>query len=100
MKMLASNFFKALSYVANMFFTIFISLFIMRLALAWAGGDYIFELIYFLTESGVVLTGKILHLPLLQYDIRPLLVVILLIFLKFFIVRSLTDLSNTMEKME
>ncbi|GEM_PF-2374477 len=97
MKMLAANFFRALAYVTNFFLNLFIFIFVVRLALAWAGPNYIFELIGFLTESGVNLAGKIFHLPSLQYDIRPIFIVAFLLFLRFFIVRTLSDLSKRWE---
>lgn len=100
MRMLAANFLRALGYVANIFFIIFVFLFVMRLSLAWAGPDYIFELIGFLTEGGVSLTGRIFHLPVLKYDIRPIFSIGILLFLRFFIIKTFSDLSKRMGGLE
>jgi len=100
MKMLMTNFLKAFCHVANVFLAIFIFIFIMRLMLSWAGPDYTFELVGFLTESGVNLTGKTLHLPTLKYDIRPIFVIAFLLFLRFFIIRTISDLNVKMQEPE
>ncbi len=100
MKMLAANFLKAFCHVANTFLTIFIFIFIMRLILAWAGSDYTFELIGFLTESGVNFAGKILHLPMVKYDIRPIIVIAVLLFLRFFIIGAISNLHIKIEEPE
>ncbi len=100
MRMLAANFLKALCYVLNFFLTIFIFIFTVRLALGWAGPDYIFELIGFLTEAGVNFMGRMFHLPTLEFDIRPLFAIAILLFLRFFIVRIFSDISERMGKVE
>lgn len=100
MRMLAANFLKALCYVLNFFLTIFIFIFTVRLAVAWAGPEYIFELIGVLTEAGVGFTGRMFHLPTLQFDIRPLFTIAILLFLRFFIVRTFSDMSERMGKSE
>ncbi len=100
MKMILVNFLKAFCYVVNVFLMIFLFIFIMRLILAWVGPDYTFELIGFLTEQTVNLTGEILHVPVLKYDIRPVFVIAFLLFLKFFIIWLIVDINRKVEETE
>ena len=92
-----SNFISAVAYILDILFTILYWLILIRALISWVNpdpGNAIVQFLYKATEP--ILEPVRRSLPLafrLGIDISPIIVFLLIIFLKSFLIKSLFDLS-------
>jgi len=92
-----SNFISAVAHILDILFTILYWLILIRALVSWVNpdpGNAIVQFLYKVTEP--ILEPLRRHLPLafrFGIDISPIIVFLLIIFLKSFLIKSLFDLS-------
>jgi YggT family protein len=91
-----ANFIGAIASILNMIITLFIWLFIIRALISWVSPDPYNPIVQFLRRATEPVLGPIRNIVSLRsvpIDFSPLLAILILYFLRYFIVRSLVDLS-------
>ena len=92
-----SNFISAVAYILDILFTILYWLILIRALISWVNpdpGNAIVQFLYKATEPILEPVRKRLPLAFrLGIDISPIIVFLLIIFLKSFLIKSLFDLS-------
>ena len=93
-----ANFFTAIANLLNIFCTLYMYVVIARVIISWIRVDpynQIVQFIYKITEPALQLVRQ--YVPSLGgLDLSPIIVIILLQFLRSFLVQSLFDLANSL----
>jgi YggT family protein len=92
-----SNFISAVAHILDVLFNIMYWLIIIRVLVSWVNPDPLNPIVQFLEKATEPVLGPIRkHLPLnfrFGIDISPIIAILLVIFLRAFLLRSLFDLS-------
>ncbi|MBF0388275.1 MAG: YggT family protein [Candidatus Omnitrophica bacterium] len=92
-----ANLFTALAKMADIGFTIFYWLILVRALISWVSPDPSNPIVRLLERTTEPVLAPIRRrLPPMAIDISPIIVFLIIIFLKFFLVTTLNDLSFAM----
>lgn len=93
------NLFIAVGRVLNIALTIYMWVVIIRALISWVNPDPMNPIVRFLralTDPLLIWIRRILRLPSYGIDISPLILILIIIFLKYFIVSTLIRLGYAM----
>jgi len=92
------NFFIALAVVVNMVLTIVYWLILIRALVSWVNPDPYNAIVRFLyATTDPILEPIRRRLPYMSIDISPIIVFLLIMFLRPFLVQSLYELGNSLK---
>lgn len=93
------NFLIAMGKVFNIALTIYMWIIIARAVISWVNPDPynpIVRFLYALTDPFLFWIRKILRLPYMAIDISPIIAILIILFLKYFLVSSIIRLGYQM----
>ncbi len=100
---LLANLLQALAAVLNVFLTLYMWLIIARAVISWVSPDpynTIVRILYLTTEPVLYRIRRALPLNVGGIDFSPIIVFVVIIFLKSFLVQSLYDMAQTLRQMD
>ena len=95
-----ANFIGALAHVLNTFLTVYMWIVIIAALITWVNPDPynpIVRFLYSVTEPVFRYVRRVLPLPSMSIDISPIIVILIIIFLQYFLVASLIQLARNMQ---
>ncbi len=93
------NFLGALAGVLNIVLTIYMWIVIISALITWVNPDPynpIVRFLYGVTDPVLAYVRRVLPLPAMGIDISPIIVILIIVFLQYFLVSTLLQLAQTL----
>ncbi len=94
-----SNFLVALAKILDIVFTVYMWMIIFRAVISWVNADPYNKIVIFLyrvTEPVLYPVRRILPLRNIGIDISPIVVILVILFLQYFLVETIVQLAHNL----